>query len=67
MMDAYLIGNVLGRLVMSFALVWLVMFLLFSHFNWKTAFGKSLKWYGLLSVSALFILGIVAGISQGTL
>jgi hypothetical protein len=66
-MDPYTIGNILGRLMMSFVLVWLVIFLFFSHFKWKTAFSKSVKWYGLLSVALLFTLGLVAGITQGTL
>lgn len=67
MVDAYFVGNILGRLIMSFTLVWLVMFLFFSHFKWKAAFGRSVKWYGLLSVTVLFSLGIVAGVTQGTL
>jgi hypothetical protein len=66
-MDPYLIGNLLGRMMMSFVLVWLVIFLFFSHFKWKAAFSKSVKWYGLLSVAILFTLGTVAGITQGTL
>ena len=66
-MNTYLIGNLLGRLLISYGLVWLVMFLLFSRFNWRTAFSKTHAWYGLLSVTILFGLGLASALNQGTL
>lgn len=55
-MTLYLFGNLLGRLVVSYALVWLVLWL-FSRRDVRVAFRKSFRWYGILAVLALFAIG----------
>ena len=66
-MTAYLVGNLLGRLFMSYVLVWLVVFLVFSKFDWRRAFTRTHRWYGVLAVAAVFFLGLIgaAGLRGG--
>jgi len=64
-MSLYLIGNLLGRLAISYALVWLVIWLVFSHREWRAAFRKTHRWYGLVTVVALFAVGIAASVANG--
>jgi len=66
-MTTYLIGNLLGRLLVSYGLIWLVMFVLFSKFRWRTAFDKTHAWYGLLSVVIPFGLGLASALNTGRL
>ncbi len=56
-MDSYVIGNIVGRILMSYTLIFLVLFFA-SRANFKLAFDKSTRWYGVLSVIILFVLGI---------
>lgn len=56
-MDSYIVGNIIGRLLMSYCLVWLVL-LVINRMNWRLAFQKSKKWYGVLPVVVLFLLGV---------
>ena len=62
-MDTYLIGNLLGRLLVSYFLTWVILFL-FSGFNWRNTFVRSRKWYGLLILTCLFVLGVSGGLNQ---
>ena len=66
-MTAYLIGNLLGRLAVSYLIIWLVMFLVFSGFDCRQAFTRTHRWYGVLSVAAVFFLGLIgaAGLRGG--
>ena len=66
-MSAYLVGNLVGRLLVSYALVWLVLWLLFSQRRWREAFRKTHRWYGLLTIAAVFLFGVLAAASKGTL
>ena len=58
---SFVLGNLLGRLLVSYALVWLVLFLA-SRFNWRLAFARSKRWYSLLAVVALGVLGMGAAV-----
>jgi len=49
MTEAYVIGNLLGRLLFSYLLVWFICFLA-SRFNWRAAFRKTRRWWGILCV-----------------
>lgn len=64
-MSAYLVGNLLGRLFFSYVFVWLLMFIVASRFEWRQAFRRTHKWYGLLTVVALFAVGIAGALRQG--
>ena len=64
-MSAYLIGNLFGRLVVSYAIVWVIVWLLFSHRRWRDAFRNTHRWYGLTIVAVIFLLGVFVSASQG--
>ena len=63
-MSGYIIGNVLGRLAISYLLIWLVMWLVFARRDWRVAFSRAHRWYGLLSVCVVFSLGLVGAMSS---
>jgi len=63
MMTSYIIGNILGRAVVSYALVLAILFLA-SKFNIRLAFKRSVAWYSWIAVFLLTILGVAANISQ---
>ncbi len=63
-MSGYLIGNLLGRLVVSYVLVWVVMFLGVSKLNWRTAFTSTHRWYGIVAVVLVFGLGVTGGLNN---
>ncbi len=56
MPSIYILGNLLGRALISYALVWLVCWLA-SRLNWRMAFTRSGRWVSLLAVIALSLLG----------
>lgn len=56
-MSLYLFGNLVGRLVLSYVIVWVVLFLV-ARFDWRKAFRGTTRWYGILAVLVLFLLGI---------
>jgi hypothetical protein len=60
----YILGNFVGRLLVSYALVWLVCWAV-SRFDWRLAFKRSKRWYSLLGVIALTLLGMVSALSRG--
>ena len=60
----YVLGNLLGRALVSYVLVWIVCWLA-SRFNVRQAFRRSLRWYSLLAVAVLALLGLGAAISGG--
>jgi hypothetical protein len=61
---AYVIGNFVGRVLVSYLLVFLVCWL-FSRFNFQRALRVSTRWYSWLAVVALSALGLGAAISSG--
>ena len=60
-MDAYIVGNLVGRLVLSYLLVWLLM-LVFSRINARRAFQKANRWYGVGMTLVLFTAGLAAAL-----
>lgn len=60
-MDAYIVGNLAGRLVLSYLVVWLVM-LVCSRVDGRRAFKRTHRWYGLGTVALLFSAGLAASI-----
>lgn len=55
------LGNLFGRALLSFALVWGAC-LLVSRLDWRLALARSRRWYGLLSVAVLTLLGMGSAI-----
>jgi apolipoprotein N-acyltransferase len=58
---SFVLGNLLGRALLSFVLVWIVC-LLISRLNWRLAFTRSRRWYSVLSVAMLTVLGMSSAI-----
>lgn len=58
-MDAYVIGNLVGRMLMSILIVYLVL-LCFNKFDFKKAAGRLKRIVPLVSIVILFILGLAA-------
>lgn len=54
---SYLLGNLIGRLLMSFILVWTVC-LVCNRFRWRPAFVQSRRWYAVLAMLGLTALGL---------
>jgi len=65
-MTLYLLGNLVGRLVLSYSLVWLIVFCAM-RFDWRKAFRGSVRWYGILGTLILFGLGVLASQRSGSL
>lgn len=59
----YLLGNLIGRALVSYALIWLVCWLV-SRFAWRAAFRLSARWYSVLGVIMLTLLGFGAALSR---
>lgn len=64
-MSAHLLGNLVGRFVLSYALTWLVMFLMLSRLNWRDAFRRTNHWSGLVATTTTFLIGLIAAQSNG--
>lgn len=62
-MNAYTIGNLLGRLFVSYLLIlcfiWLV-----SRFDLRLALRRSHRWYSLLGIPFIFSIGFIGAISR---
>lgn len=63
-MDGYLAGNIIGRLLTSYIIVLLVMWILASKFNFKHAFQKTHRWYGFAAIGVVFVVGLVVSTSN---
>jgi Ca2+/Na+ antiporter len=58
-MNSYTVGNLVGRLVLSYLVVWGLM-LIFSRVNWRLALRRSYRWYGVTMTLLLFLGGLAA-------
>lgn len=63
---SFVLGNLLGRALVSYALVWVICWLV-SRFNWRMAFKRSGRWYSVLAVVLFTLLGMGAAVSRGNL
>jgi hypothetical protein len=66
-MTDQILGNLLGRAVLSYLLVWFVMWLFFSRMDVRQAFRRTYRWYGLLALAGIFSLGIGVAALQAKL
>lgn len=64
-MTAYLLGNLAGRIALSYALIWLVMFLMPARLNWREAFRRTNHWSGLVATTTTFFIGLIATQASG--
>jgi hypothetical protein len=64
-MTAYLIGNVLGRLALSYAIIWVAMWLGLAKLNWRDAFRHANHWTGLTAATTMFLLGLISAQANG--
>jgi hypothetical protein len=60
---AYVIGNLVGRLLVSYVLVLLVCWLV-SRFDVRRALRLSMRWYSWIAVVVLSLLGLGAAVSS---
>ncbi len=56
-MDMALAGQIIGRILLSYILVWIIM-LIVSRFDFKRAFYHTHRWYGFIVLVVLFALGL---------
>ena len=61
MLTSYVAGNLLGRLLMSYLIVWLVC-LGFAKGNWRAAFARTGRWYAVLGTIIVFVLGLLGSL-----
>lgn len=64
-MIAYLFGNLLGRFILSYALIWLVMWLMLARLSWRDAFRRTNHWTGLVATTTTFLIGMIGAQSTG--
>ena len=54
---SFVLGNLVGRALVSYVLVWIAC-LAASRFNWRLALTRSGRWYSVLAVVVLTLLGM---------
>lgn len=54
---SFVLGNLLGRALLGYGIVWLVYWLA-CRFDWCAAWRRSLRWYNGLVVAVLTLLGM---------
>ena len=64
-MTAYLLGNLFGRFILSYALIWLVMWLMLARLNWRDAFRRANHWTGLVATTTTFLIGMIGAQPSG--
>lgn len=61
-MNSYVLGNLAGRLLISYAIVWTVM-LLVSRIDWRNSFRCTHRWYGMTTIATVYALGVFASMT----
>ena len=64
-MTAYLFGNIIGRLALSYAIIWIGIFLGLAKLSWRDAFRRTNHWGGLTAVATISFLGLFAAYPNG--
>lgn len=64
-MSAYLLGNLLGRVALSYALIWLLLCLTLARLNWRDTFRRAHHWTGLVATTTTFLIGLIAAQPNG--
>ena len=63
-MSTYLMGNLFGRLTVSYALVWSALWLL-ARCDWRVAFRRTNHWSGLTATTTIFLIGLIVAQANG--
>jgi len=63
MLSLYLVGNLIGRLLMAYLVVWLVCLAL-ARGNARAAFARSRRWPAVVALVVLFGLGLVGSVGR---
>lgn len=58
-MSAYILGNLLGRLALSYVLIWLVTWLMLARLSWRETLQRMNHWTALIAVITTFLIGLV--------
>lgn len=53
----FVLGNLVGRAIVSYLLLWLLWFCV-SRFDWRRAFVRSRRWYSMVALVALTLAGM---------
>jgi hypothetical protein len=61
-MSAYVVGNLIGRLLISYTIVLLAM-LVGSTTDWRRALRRTHRWYGAAGVIAVFSVGLAVAMT----
>ncbi|MDY6944323.1 MAG: hypothetical protein SXG53_01275 [Pseudomonadota bacterium] len=64
-MTPFILGNLLGRLALCYAIVWLVTWLMLARLDWRNAFRRTNHWSGLVAIVTTFFIGLIATQSHG--
>lgn len=62
--SAALIGDIVGRLVISYFVVWVIMWLAVAKGDWRGATRCTRRWYGVVVVAVTFSLGLLTAMSR---
>lgn len=65
-MTTYLIGNIIGRLALSYAITWLAIWLGLARLNWRDTFRRTRHWVSLTATTTIFLLGLMAAQSTAS-
>jgi hypothetical protein len=64
-MTTYIIGNGIGRLILSYAIIWVAIWIGLARLNWRDAFRRTNHWTGLTAITTTCLLGLIAAHSSG--
>lgn len=63
-MNAYLLGNLMGRLAVSYVVIWFIVWVTIARLNWRDTFRRAHHWSGLVATVTLFLIGLIAAQSS---
>jgi formate/nitrite transporter FocA (FNT family) len=63
-MNAAILGNLVGRLAISWFIVWTFVWLVTPKKNWREAVRRTWRGYGIAAVLALFVLGLLPTVAS---
>lgn len=66
-MSAVEIGSILGRLAVSYSIVWTFLWLFVAKRDWRHATLRTRRWYGVVAVFAIFSMGLITAASRITI
>jgi hypothetical protein len=58
------IGNIVGRLFVSYVVVWIILWLTAGARDWRKTTRCTRRWYGILAVLIVFLTGVLTAMSR---